>query len=96
MLTVNEARSYADICIVIVALSSLQGYGRAAFLGAHSASLGGVMLRWAIAFFIVALIAAVFGFFGIAAAAAGAARILFFIFLVLFLVSLVGGLVRRA
>jgi uncharacterized membrane protein YtjA (UPF0391 family) len=35
------------------------------------------MLRWALTFFIVALIAAVFGFFGIAAAAAGVARILF-------------------
>jgi uncharacterized membrane protein YtjA (UPF0391 family) len=57
---------------------------------------GGVMLRWALIFFVVALIAAVFGFLGIAAAAVGIARILFFIFLVLFLVSLVGGLLRRA
>jgi uncharacterized membrane protein YtjA (UPF0391 family) len=54
------------------------------------------MLRWALIFFVVALIAAVFGFLGIAAAAVGIARILFFIFLVLFLVSLVGGLLRRA
>jgi uncharacterized membrane protein YtjA (UPF0391 family) len=54
------------------------------------------MLRWALAFFVVALIAACFGFLGIAVAAAGIARILFFIFLVLFLVSLVGGLVGRA
>ncbi len=57
---------------------------------------GGFMLRWALAFFVVALVAAVFGFLGIAVAAAGIARLLFFIFLVLFLVSLVGGLVRRA
>jgi uncharacterized membrane protein YtjA (UPF0391 family) len=57
---------------------------------------GGFMLRWALAFFVVALIAAVFGFLGIAVAAASIARILFFIFLALFLVSLVGGLVRRA
>jgi uncharacterized membrane protein YtjA (UPF0391 family) len=57
---------------------------------------GGFMLRWALAFFVVALVAAVFGFLGIAVAAAGIARILFFIFLVLFLVSLVGGLLRRA
>jgi uncharacterized membrane protein YtjA (UPF0391 family) len=57
---------------------------------------GGPMLRWALAFFVVALVAAVFGFLGIAVAAAGIARILFFIFLVLFLVSLVGGLVGRA
>ena len=54
------------------------------------------MLRWALAFFIIALIAAGFGFFGIAAAAAGIARILFFIFLILFAVSLVAGMTRRA
>lgn len=54
------------------------------------------MLRWAIAFFIIALVAAVFGFGGIAAASAGIAKVLFFIFLVLFLVALVSGLVRRA
>jgi uncharacterized membrane protein YtjA (UPF0391 family) len=46
------------------------------------------MLRWALSFFIVALIAAVLGFTGIAVASAGIARILFFIFLILFLVSL--------
>ena len=54
------------------------------------------MLRWAIAFFIIAIVAAIFGFGGIALAAAGIAKILFFIFLVLFLVALLGGLVRRA
>jgi SH3 domain-containing YSC84-like protein 1 len=56
----------------------------------------GMMLRWAVAFFIIALIAAIFGFGGIAVAAAGIAKILFFIFLVLFLVALLSGLVRRA
>lgn len=54
------------------------------------------MLRWAIAFFVIALVAAIFGFGGIAVAAAGIAKILFFIFLVLFLVALLGGLARRA
>ena len=54
------------------------------------------MLRWALAFFVIAIIAAVFGFGGIALAAAGIAKLLFFIFLVLFLVALLGGLVRRA
>ncbi len=65
-----------------------------------SRSIGGQeenqMLRWALAFFIVALIAALFGFGGIAVAAAGIAKILFFIFIVLFLLALVGGMVRRA
>jgi uncharacterized membrane protein YtjA (UPF0391 family) len=53
------------------------------------------MLRWALAFFIVALVAALLGFTGIAVATAGIAKILFFIFLVLFVVSLVGHLLRR-
>jgi uncharacterized membrane protein YtjA (UPF0391 family) len=54
-----------------------------------------VMLRWALGFFILALIAAVLGFSGIALAAAGIAKIIFFIFLVLFLISLVSHLLRR-
>ena len=53
------------------------------------------MLHYAVIFFIVALIAAVFGFGGIAAGAIEIAKILFFIFLVLFVVSLVAGLIRR-
>jgi uncharacterized membrane protein YtjA (UPF0391 family) len=53
------------------------------------------MLRWALGFFIVALLAALLGFSGIAVASAGIAKTLFFIFLVLFLVSLVGHLLRR-
>jgi uncharacterized membrane protein YtjA (UPF0391 family) len=55
----------------------------------------GKMLNWALGFFIIALVAAIFGFGGIAAAAAGIAKICFFIFLILFVVALVGGLVRR-
>lgn len=50
------------------------------------------MLRAALAFFIIAIVAAAFGFGGIAAGAADIGRILFFIFIVLFLISLVGGL----
>jgi len=53
------------------------------------------MLRWALGFFIIALIAAVLGFGGIAVAAAGIAKILFYLFLILFLLALVGHLVRR-
>jgi uncharacterized membrane protein YtjA (UPF0391 family) len=51
------------------------------------------MLYWAVVFFVIALIAAVFGFGGIAAAATDIARILFFVFLVLFVVSLLFGVV---
>jgi uncharacterized membrane protein YtjA (UPF0391 family) len=53
------------------------------------------MLRYAIIFFIVAIIAALFGFGGIAAGATEIAKILFFVFVVLFVVSLVAGLLRR-
>jgi uncharacterized membrane protein YtjA (UPF0391 family) len=53
------------------------------------------MLRWTLIFLVISIVAAVFGFGGVSIAAAGMARILFFIFLVLFLVSLLGGLMRR-
>jgi uncharacterized membrane protein YtjA (UPF0391 family) len=53
------------------------------------------MLRYALIFFIVAIVAALFGFGGIAAGATEIAKILFFVFLILFVVSLVAGLVRR-
>lgn len=50
------------------------------------------MLSWALAFFIVAIIAAVFGFSGIAVGAAGIGKFLFFLFMVAFVVSLIVGL----
>jgi uncharacterized membrane protein YtjA (UPF0391 family) len=54
------------------------------------------MLRWALGFFIIALVAALLGFTGIALAAAGIAKILFYLFLILFLVTMVGHLLRRS
>jgi uncharacterized membrane protein YtjA (UPF0391 family) len=51
------------------------------------------MLRWALAFFIIAIIAGILGFGGIATGAADIARICFFFFIVVFLCSLVWGLV---
>lgn len=50
-----------------------------------------VMLRWTLAFFVIALIAAFLGFGGIAAGAVSVARICFFLFLVLFVLSLLFG-----
>jgi uncharacterized membrane protein YtjA (UPF0391 family) len=50
------------------------------------------MLRWSLAFFIIAIIAALFGFGGIAAGSADIAKLLFFFFLVICAVSLVWGL----
>ena len=54
------------------------------------------MLGWALAFLIIAILAAVFGFTGIAIASAGIAKILFFVFLVIFLVTLIMSVARRA
>jgi uncharacterized membrane protein YtjA (UPF0391 family) len=53
------------------------------------------MLYWAVVFFAIAIVAALFGFTGVAAGAAEIAKVLFFIFLVLFVISLVFGLTRR-
>ncbi|HEY7686423.1 MAG TPA: DUF1328 domain-containing protein [Gemmatimonadales bacterium] len=53
------------------------------------------MLRWALGFLIVAIIAALFGFGGIATTSIGIAKLLFFLFLIGFLVTLVLGLFSR-
>ena len=50
------------------------------------------MLKWALVFFIVSLVAGVFGFTGIAAGAGALAQVLFFIAVALFLIFLVLGL----
>jgi uncharacterized membrane protein YtjA (UPF0391 family) len=50
---------------------------------AESANRVGIaMLHYAVVFFVIALIAALFGFGGIAAGAAGIAKILFVVFLI--------------
>ena len=53
------------------------------------------MLRYAVIFFIIALVAALFGFGGIAASAAGIAQLLFYGFLLLAVIGLIVGLVRK-
>ena len=53
------------------------------------------MLYWTVVFLVIALIAGALGFGVIGGMAYGAAKILFFIFLVLFVLSLLGGTMRR-
>ena len=50
------------------------------------------MLKLALFFLVISLVAALFGFTGISAASADIAKILFFIAIVIFLVLLVAGL----
>ncbi|HEY1467422.1 MAG TPA: DUF1328 domain-containing protein [Candidatus Acidoferrum sp.] len=54
------------------------------------------MLRWALLFLVVAIVAGIFGFAGVMVAAAGIAKLLFYVFLVLFVVSLAMSVVSRA
>ncbi|MEO8479218.1 MAG: DUF1328 domain-containing protein [Gemmatimonadota bacterium] len=49
------------------------------------------MLRWALLFFVLAIIAGVFGFGGVATASAGIAKTLFVIFAIILVVTLVLG-----
>ena len=50
------------------------------------------MLRWALIFLVLGIIAAAFGFTGIAGASVGIAKILFFLFLAIFAVTFILGL----
>jgi uncharacterized membrane protein YtjA (UPF0391 family) len=50
------------------------------------------LLKWALIFFLISVVAAVFGFTGISVASADVARVLFYIFVIIFLVLLVLGL----
>jgi uncharacterized membrane protein YtjA (UPF0391 family) len=50
------------------------------------------MLRWALIFLVIGLIAGVLGFTGVAGASIAIAKTLFFIFMLIFLVLLIAGL----
>jgi uncharacterized membrane protein YtjA (UPF0391 family) len=70
-------------------------YARVIGTAAPRRKLGGAgmtLLKWALIFFVVSIIAGVLGFTGISAASADVARFLFYVFVVIFLVLLVLGL----
>lgn len=50
------------------------------------------LLKWALIFFLVSVVAGIFGFTGISAASADLARIFFYIFLAIFIVLLLLGI----
>jgi uncharacterized membrane protein YtjA (UPF0391 family) len=49
------------------------------------------MIKWAIIFFVISLVAGLFGFTGVAAGSKTIAKVLFFISLIIFLIVLVFG-----
>lgn len=53
------------------------------------------MLRYAVIFLIIALVAAVFGFGGIAAGAVDIAKILFFVFIIIAVITFLIGSIRK-
>tara|TARA_R100000365_G_C2748700_1_gene81450 strand:+ start:12437 stop:12721 length:285 start_codon:yes stop_codon:yes gene_type:complete len=73
-----------------------QGRERTGFTDIALQIMEETMLRIAIIFLVIALVAAVLGFGGIAGASAGIAKILALIFVVLFLISLLVGRGRKA
>ncbi|MBS3018430.1 hypothetical protein DJFAAGMI_01162 [Comamonas sp. PE63] len=53
------------------------------------------MLRYAVIFLIIALVAAVFGFGGIAAGAVDIAKILFFVFIIIAVITFLIGSIKK-
>ncbi len=51
------------------------------------------MLKWAVIFFLISVVAGVFGFTDVAAGAQSVAKLLFYVFVVLFLIVLVFGVI---
>jgi uncharacterized membrane protein YtjA (UPF0391 family) len=70
------------------------GTRRNAEVAAHS-NREIVMLHYAVVFFVIALIAALFGFGGIAASAVGIAKILFVVFAILAIASFLFGIIKK-
>lgn len=56
----------------------------------------GNLLHYAVVFLVIAIGAALLGFGAVAGTAMEGARLLFWVFIVLFVVTLIGGLLRRA
>jgi uncharacterized membrane protein YtjA (UPF0391 family) len=54
-------------------------------------SIGAAMIKWAIIFFIISVVAGFFGFTGVASGARTIAKVLFFIALIIFLIVLIFG-----
>jgi uncharacterized membrane protein YtjA (UPF0391 family) len=65
---------------------------RPADRGGHGSELAMTILKWALIFLLISIVAGVLGFTGLSAASADVARFLFYVFVVIFLVLLILGL----
>jgi uncharacterized membrane protein YtjA (UPF0391 family) len=65
--------------------------GNARFCGENRSSVMSI-LKWALIFFVVSIVAGILGFTGVSAASADVARVLFYIFVVIFIVLLLLGM----
>lgn len=68
----------------------LLGSAKAGETGDDTAEM--TLLKWALIFFLVSIVAGILGFTGISAASADVARFLFYVFVVIFLILLILGL----
>ena len=69
------------------------------YIGGFNAAAAGrledqavTLLKWALVFFLISVVAGILGFTGLSAASADIARFLFYVFVVIFLVLLILGL----
>jgi uncharacterized membrane protein YtjA (UPF0391 family) len=65
---------------------------KAAPCGPKAGAVTMTLLRWALLFFLISIVAGILGFTGISEASADIARFLFYVFVVIFLVLLILGL----
>jgi uncharacterized membrane protein YtjA (UPF0391 family) len=99
LISVNERRSNAPVsrplpepvpALEVRSAISIAAAGPAAAKAWKERAM--TLLRWALLFFLISIVAGVLGFTGISAATADIARFLFYVFVVIFLVLLILGL----
>jgi uncharacterized membrane protein YtjA (UPF0391 family) len=85
---VSSAEEPVSQLVVNSAKSNKTASGLARDIPEHDMTI----LKWALIFFLVSVVAGILGFTGISAASADVARFLFYVFVVIFLVLLILGL----
>jgi uncharacterized membrane protein YtjA (UPF0391 family) len=84
--------AYSIKRLFLILLFYLARYSFNSFVISRNKKIGGYMLKWAIIFFVISVVAGVFGFTNVAEGARTISRVFFAIFLTLFLIILIFGL----